>query len=263
MAAAQQNPQGGDAKPATPAAPQFDIAKFAGIFAAIGMALGMIGSAVMQVIDPWYNVLILLAVLAIGTSGPSVFIAWTKLRKRNLGPILNANGWAINSKVIVNIIFGQTLTSLAKYPKLDLDENDDPFMYKTPMWKKVLRRVITVIVIAALVWAIMFGMHLGPYAKYYNINVTSTEPACSVTGCGEHLKDNKNHTIKAVYNSMEYEFKGWSDMTNKSADGQRDSVVTERRIFLTQDTNITAYFVKIVVEEPEVAPAPAEIPAAE
>ena len=263
MAAAQQNPQGGAAKPATPAAPQFDIAKFAGIFAAIGMALGMIGSAVMQIIDPWYNVLILLAVLAIGTSGPSVFIAWTKLRKRNLGPILNANGWAINSKVIVNIIFGQTLTSLAKYPKLDLDENDDPFMYKTPMWKKVLRRVITVIVIAALVWAIMFGMHLGPYAKYYNINVTSTEPACSVTGCGEHLKDNKNHTIKAVYNSMEYEFKGWSDMTNKSADGQRDSVVTERRIFLTQDTNITAYFVKIVVEEPEVAPAPAETPAAE
>ena len=263
MAAAQQNPEGNKAPAAAPVK-SFDIAKFAGIFAAIGMALGMIGSAVMQIIDPWYNVLILLAVLAIGTSGPSVFIAWTKLRKRNLGPILNANGWAINSKVIVNIIFGQTLTSLAKYPKLDLKENDDPFMYKTPMWKKVLRRVITLLVIVVVIWSIMFGLHLGPYAKYYNINVTSTEAACSVKGAGEHLKDKKNHTLKAVYNSMEYEFKGWSDLTNKTLDGQRDSVVTERRLFLTQDTNITAYFVKIKQDEPaeDAAPAP-EAPAAE
>lgn len=249
MAAAQQNPEGAKPVSAVPntKAP-FDIAKFAGIFAAIGMALAMIGSMIVNIIDPWYNVFIFLGVLAVCTSGPSVFIAWTKLRKRNLGPVLNANGWAINSKVIINIIFGQTLTSLAKYPKLDLKEVDDPFMYKVPWWKKALRRLITVALIAGAVWAFLIALHLGPYANYYNINVTSNDPECTVTGGGEHKKDFKNYTIKAVYNSMEYEFKGWSDLTNKSADGLRDSIVTERRIYLTQDTNITAHFVKIGAE---------------
>ncbi|MBP9990178.1 MAG: hypothetical protein KBT45_01955 [Bacteroidales bacterium] len=254
-----QNPDG--TKPAE-GVKSFDIAKFAGIFAAIGMGLGMIGAAVMKIINPWYNVLLLLGVLVICTSGPSVFIAWTKLRKRNLGPILNANGWAINSKVIVNIIFGQTLTSLAKYPKLDLKESNDPFVYKTPWWKKALRWVVTFLVIIGAAWAIMVALHLGPYAKHYNINLTSSETECSVRGGGENLKDFKYYDIKPVYSSVEYEFLGWSDMTNKSADGQRDSVVAERRIYLTQDTNITAYFKKKPVETPEVpAEAPAETPA--
>lgn len=98
----------------------FDIAKFAGIFAALGMALGMIGSALMKLIDPWYNLLTLAAVLVVCISGPSMFIAWQKLRKRNLAPVLNANGWAINARVLVNISFGAGLTSLAKFPALTL-----------------------------------------------------------------------------------------------------------------------------------------------
>ena len=36
----------------------------------------------------------------------------------DLGPILNANGWAVNAKSLVNVKFGKTLTSLAKFPKL-------------------------------------------------------------------------------------------------------------------------------------------------
>ena len=30
-------------------------------------------------------------------SGPSMLIAWLKLRQRNIGPILDANGWAVNA----------------------------------------------------------------------------------------------------------------------------------------------------------------------
>ena len=30
-------------------------------------------------------------------SGPSMLIAFLKLRQRNLGPILDANGWAVNT----------------------------------------------------------------------------------------------------------------------------------------------------------------------
>jgi hypothetical protein len=50
-------------------------------------------------------------------SGPSMIMAFFKLRKRNLAPILDANGWAINARVIINIQFGNTLTHLADLPK--------------------------------------------------------------------------------------------------------------------------------------------------
>ena len=125
--------------PAPAPASKFDIAKFAGIFAAVGMGLGMIGSALMAIIQPWYNVLVLFVVLIVIISGPSMFIAWQKLRKRNLGPVLNANGWAINSIVLVNVPFGRTLTSVAKYPHLNLE---DPYAVKTPWWKKAVLWIV-------------------------------------------------------------------------------------------------------------------------
>jgi hypothetical protein len=78
-------------------------------------------------------------------SGPACFIAWRKLRKRNLGPVLNANGWAINSKALVNILFGKKLTSVAKYPKLKLE---DPYAQRTPWWRKCLRWLIVLLVVA-------------------------------------------------------------------------------------------------------------------
>ena len=101
----------------------FDVARFAGIFAAVGMALGLIGAALAGVIAAlkgitWWQVLIIIAVVMLLISGPSMFIAWRKLKKRDLGPVLNTNGWAINAKSLVNVKFGKTLTSLAKFPKL-------------------------------------------------------------------------------------------------------------------------------------------------
>lgn len=130
----------------------FDIAKFAGIFAALGMAMGYIGSFLTSIVTGIQNtppldlILILLGLMMV-ISGPSCFIAWTKLRKRNLGPILNANGWAINSKVLVNILFGGKLTTVAKYPKLKLA---DPYDQKTPAWKIWLPIVLIILAIAFL-----------------------------------------------------------------------------------------------------------------
>lgn len=143
------------AKPAVPQ-PSFDIAKFAGIFAAIGMGLGLLGTALARIISPWYMPLIILGVLIICISGPSMFIAWQKLRRRNLGPILNANGWAINSAVIVNTLFGATLTSVAKYPAV---KGDDPYKRHTPLWKKILRWLIFLLAVAFA--AGYFTDHLG------------------------------------------------------------------------------------------------------
>lgn len=129
----------------------FDIAKFAGIFAALGMALGYISKAITDIAKgiastPVDKILLMTLGLLLVISGPSCFIAWTKLRKRNLGPVLNANGWAINSKVLVNVVFGGKLTSIAKYPKLRLA---DPYKQKTAAWKIWLPIVIILLLIAA------------------------------------------------------------------------------------------------------------------
>ena len=114
----------GDPKEAAqPIASSFDIAKFAGIFAAIGMAIGFIGEFLVSLAKgihetpSWKLCLIIIGIMLL-ISGPSMFIAWRKLRKRDLGPVLNANGWAINAKSLVRVKFGKTLTSLANFPKL-------------------------------------------------------------------------------------------------------------------------------------------------
>ena len=133
-----------------PAKPAFDIGKFAGITAVATIAVAAIAGAIAAIGAfltslKWWQIIILIVAILLIISGPACFIAWRKLRKRNLGPVLNANGWAINSDVLVNILFGSALTTTAKYPKLKLD---DPYAPKTPAWKKVLRIFLAALVIA-------------------------------------------------------------------------------------------------------------------
>lgn len=146
-------PAAATAAPST-AKPAFDIAKFAGIFAAIGLALGYIGSFLTQLAagiakTPWWQLAVAVAVIMLIISGPSCFIAWSKLRRRNLGPVLNANGWAVNSKVLVNILFGGKLTSVAKYPRLKVA---DPYSMRAPAWKKWLGWTIFALLVLAAVY---------------------------------------------------------------------------------------------------------------
>ena len=135
--------------PAAPAAKQpFDIAKFAGIFAAIGMAVGALGVALAALFRgifalKWWQLLLVIVAIMLIISAPACFIAWRKLRRRNLGPVLNANGWAVNSKALVNILFGKTLTSLAKYPVV---KGKDP--YRPSVWRRVLGWLVALLLVA-------------------------------------------------------------------------------------------------------------------
>lgn len=133
----------------------FDIAKFAGIFAAIGMAVGYIGAFFTSVIGGfaslkwWQDILAVLGIVLV-ISGPSMFLAWTKLRKRNLAPVLNANGWAVNADVMVNVMFGSALTQQAQFPMLQLV---DPLAKKgMPAWKKWIIAVASVLAILLGLW---------------------------------------------------------------------------------------------------------------
>ena len=144
----------GDAAAATAAAPTppFDIAKFAGIFAAIGMALGMIGTALAALAKgifalKWWQLILSFAGIMLIISGPAMIMAWMKLRRRNIAPLLNANGWAINAASKISIPFGNTLTDIAKYPKMRLK---DPYAKKgMPVWASILLTVVTILAFVA------------------------------------------------------------------------------------------------------------------
>jgi hypothetical protein len=157
------------AQPAAPAvvvaqaAPQpFDIGKFVGIFAAIGLAVGAIGTALASVIAgfmalAWWKIPIAFFAIIMLISGPSMIIAWLKLRKRNLAPILDANGWAINARATVNITFGNNLTHLATLPVGSNVNFNDPFKRKgMPIWQRLL---IVAFVIGIIVYLLVhFGV---------------------------------------------------------------------------------------------------------
>ena len=171
-------------KPAV--APPFDIAKFAGIFAAIGMALGMIGTALATVAKgisgfTWYQYLAIVVGIIVVISGPSMIMAWLKLRKRNLAQVLNANGWAVNADILVNIIFGATLTKIAKYPKVRVK---DPFAEKGVVWKRIMWAVILLAAIFAGLYFTnkleRFGLPFGKKACAEKVEQSTETPAAEV-----------------------------------------------------------------------------------
>ena len=136
--------------------PAFDIAKFAGIFAAIGMALGMIGTALVSVgaglgkLTWWQNIIVFVCILLV-ISGPSMIMAYMKLRRRNLAPVLNANGWAINADAIISVPFGRTLTEQVAFPIVKL-----PKVKKgMAAWKKWLIAICSILVGLGIICVIL------------------------------------------------------------------------------------------------------------
>src|SRR5438094_2826122 len=99
-------------------------------------------------------------------SGPSMVLAWLKLRQRNLGPILDANGWAVNARARINIPFGASLTHVAKLPPGTQRELFDPFAEKRRPWKLWL-------FLLALV-GITFGWWQGKLDQYLPSQLRST-----------------------------------------------------------------------------------------
>ena len=77
-------------------------AAMASSVAAIGIGIGMVGTAAAAIvsairgIQPWWMLFVAIAAVILVVSLPSVILTWFKLRKRDIGAILNASGWAIN-----------------------------------------------------------------------------------------------------------------------------------------------------------------------
>jgi hypothetical protein len=146
-----------------PAPTPFDAARFAGIFAALGLAIGAIGTALASVVTGFlglegWQMPLAMAGLFLAISGPSVAMAFFKLRNRNLGPILDANGWAVNARARINIPFGTALTRMARLPDGAERSLRDPYAAQRASWKFYL--VLGMLVAAALTW-LAFNTDLG------------------------------------------------------------------------------------------------------
>lgn len=125
-----------------------------GTVAALGVAIGGIGTLVGVLMTGLFGLGLWLPLGILGVilmiSGPSMLIAWLKLRRRNLGPLLDANGWAINSNARINVAFGAALTELAKLPPRAERSGHDPFADKRRPWK--LYATLAILLIAACAW---------------------------------------------------------------------------------------------------------------
>lgn len=124
-----------------------------GTIALIGTAIGGISALVGGFLKALFGLgfwlpLGLLGILLL-ISGPSMLLASLKLRRRNLAPLLDANGWAINTRARVNIPFGAYLTRLAVLPPGTIPSLQDPFADKRRPWFVWICGIAFVLVLGA------------------------------------------------------------------------------------------------------------------
>ena len=96
----------------------------------------------------WKTILVVIAILLL-ISGPAMVLAWMKLRRRNIAPLLNANGWAVNAASKISIPFGETLTDIARFPKMNLK---DPYAKKSNPAKAWFLTILALVVVACGLW---------------------------------------------------------------------------------------------------------------
>jgi hypothetical protein len=133
-----------------PPAPKFDI----GTIAALGVAIGGLGAFATAVLAAlfglgWWMPLGLIG-LMLAISGPSMLLAYIKLRRRNLGPLLDASGWAINALTRINVPFGTALTDVAALPPGARRASQDPYAEKRRPWRFYI--TVAVIIVVAAMW---------------------------------------------------------------------------------------------------------------
>lgn len=139
------------AKPAPPEK-KIDI----GMIAALSVAFGSIGTALAYFLGlfkgiPFWQLPLIVGGIMLAISCPSLILAYMKLRKRNLGPILDANGWAVNAKAKVNVPFGTSLTGIAKLPPGATVDLSDRYAPKTSH----LPKAAIAVVVLACCWSFL------------------------------------------------------------------------------------------------------------
>ena len=163
QAAAMQTVHADKAKPEDAAAKPPEAKKIdVGTVAAIGVAVAGMATFLSSILATFLGLGMWMPVGALGLllaiSGPSMLIAWLKLRQRNVGPILDANGWSVNALAKINIPFGSALTKVAALPPGARRQLRDPFAQKRSPWGLYL--TLLVLLGLAVLWRLG---HIDPY----------------------------------------------------------------------------------------------------
>lgn len=138
-------------KEPAPAPKKIDV----GTVAALGVAVGGLTAAFGAIVGAffglglWMPLGILGIMLAI--SGPSMLIAWIKLRQRTLGPLLESSGWAVNGRVKINAPLGRRLTQMAALPRGSRRSLTDPYEDTTARRQRRLAIGLVLLLLLAVV----------------------------------------------------------------------------------------------------------------
>ncbi len=156
-AAAKQQPAAGAANGSNATA-------LASSVAALGVGIGMMGAACAGLLGlvaglPLWKVAAGLVLVVLAVSMPSVIITWFKLRKRDLGAILNAGGWAVNRPLYFSMKLAKVFTRPVEVP-VKAAVAKDPYASYT--WLKVLVAIV-VLIGAMVLGAWYFGVC--PFSK--------------------------------------------------------------------------------------------------
>jgi hypothetical protein len=159
-----------DAAAARSQPPPVDIGRMVGIVAALGVGLGALGAVLggfvagFMELRPWWAKLVAVASVFLLVSGPSVLVAWLKLRHRTLGPILDASGWAVNGRVRINLPLGAAFTARASLPPGARRILEDPYADRRARRRRRLLALALGLAVAALVAARILGRWpFGPF----------------------------------------------------------------------------------------------------
>ncbi|HSU20738.1 MAG TPA: hypothetical protein VLK60_02500 [Variovorax sp.] len=151
-----------------------------GTVAALGVALGSISAVLVGIfakfvdLGQWIPVAVVGIVLAI--SGPSMLIAWLKLRQRSLGPILDASGWAINGRMRVNVRLGGSLSQTPHLPPNSSRSLRDPYAERHGVARTVAV-VVVLVALAAVAWRLGWLDTMLPAALQRGQPVVVVRPA--------------------------------------------------------------------------------------
>lgn len=150
-----------------------------GVLAAISVAIGGITTVLGGIMQAFFGLGYLMPLGMLGLvlliSGPSMVIAWLKLRQRNLGPILDANGWAVNALTRINLPLGRSLTSVSEIPAGATRTMKDPFAPRRSPWPRVL---LVLLVLAG----VGYGLHRANYLHTWFPDVFPRQAVASIDG---------------------------------------------------------------------------------
>jgi hypothetical protein len=149
--AAKAAASGEPPKPIEPPKQKIDTGTLAAIGLVLTTLLGALGGIFGHILGlVWWQIPLAFLAILLAISAPSVIMAFLKLRRRNLGPILDANGWAVNAKAKMNVPFGGSLTAVAALPPGSQRDLIDPFAEKKSPWPKLIVLVILLVIAYAV-----------------------------------------------------------------------------------------------------------------